>query len=74
MRVVRVIHEHRGGTCDSAFSFALRAVSKDTVVVWIPYLQDADPVCIRLQDLGNLRCRLITVPFWLECSGECLTT
>ena len=50
---MRVIHEHRGGTCDNASSFALRAVSKDTGL--ISDLQDADPVCRRLQNLVNLR-------------------
>ena len=53
MRVMREVYEHRGGTCDSALSFVLRAVSKDTR--FIPDLQDADLVCIWLQDLGNLR-------------------
>ena len=72
MRVTRVINEHRGGTCNNALSFVLMGVSKDTGL--IPDLQDADPVCIRLQDLGNLRLRLITIPFLLVCSGECLTT
>ena len=52
MRVMRVIYEHRGGACDNALSFVLRAVSKKT---GLPDLQDADPVCIRLQDLGNHR-------------------
>ena len=69
---MRAIYEHRGDSCDNALSFVLRAVSKDTGL--IPDLQDADPVCIRLQDLGNLRLRLITIPFLLVCSGECLTT
>ena len=31
--------------------FVLRVVSKNTGL--IPYLQDADPVCIRLQNLGK---------------------
>ena len=53
MRVMRVIYEHRGSTCDIALSFVLRAVSKDKGL--IPDLQDADPVCIRLQNLVNLR-------------------
>ena len=50
MRVMREVYEHRGGTCDNALSFVLTAVSKDTGL--IPDLQNADPVCIRLQDLG----------------------
>ena len=50
---MRAIYEHRGDSCDNALSFVLRAVSKDTGL--IPDLQDADPVCIRLQNLGNLR-------------------
>ena len=72
-RVMRAIYEHKGDTFDNALSFVLRAASKDTGL--IPDLQDADPVCIRLQALGNVRRRLITVPFMLiiECSGECLT-
>ena len=45
--------QHRGGTFDNALSFVLRAVSQNTGL--IPDLQDADPVYIRLQDLGNLR-------------------
>ena len=52
MRVMLAIYEHRGDTCDNVLSFVLRAVSKDTG--FIPD-QDADPVCIRLQNLGNLR-------------------
>ena len=52
MRVMRVIYEHRGGTCDNGLPFVLRAVSKETGL--IPDLQDADPVCIQLQNLGNL--------------------
>ena len=51
MRVMRAIHEHRGDTCDNALFFVLRAVSKNTAL--IPDLQDADPVCIRLQNLGG---------------------
>ena len=69
---MRSIYEHRGDTCDNDLYLVLRVVSKDTGL--IPDLQDADPVCIRLHDLGNLRWRLITVPFLLECSGECPTT
>ena len=53
MRVMRVIYEHRGDTCDNALSFVLRAVSQNAGL--ITDLQDADPVCIRLQNLGNLR-------------------
>ena len=53
MRVMRAIHEHRGDTCDNALFFVLRAVSKNTAL--IPDLQDADLVCIRLQNLGNFR-------------------
>ena len=67
-----MIYGHRGGTCENDLSFVLKAVTKNTGL--IPDLQDADPVCIRLQDLRNLRWRLITVPFLLECSEECLTT
>ena len=52
MQVMRVIYKYRGGTCDNVLSFVLRAVSKDTG--FIPD-QDADPVCIRLQNLVNLR-------------------
>ena len=48
-----MIYEHRGGTCDNALSFILMAVSKKTRL--IPDLQDADPVFIRLHDLGNPR-------------------
>ena len=33
MRVTRVIYEHRGGTCDNALSFVLRAVSTDTGLI-----------------------------------------
>ena len=33
MRVMRVIYEHRGGTCDNALSFVLRAVSTDTGLI-----------------------------------------
>ena len=47
------IYEDRGDTYDIALSFVLRAASKDTGL--IPDLQDADPVCIWLQNLGNLR-------------------
>ena len=50
---MRAIYKYRGDTCDNAFSFVLRVVSKNTGL--IPDLQDADPVCIRLQNLGNLR-------------------
>ena len=53
MRVRRAIYEHRGDTCDNGLSFVLRAVSKNTGL--IPDLQDADLVCIRLHNLGNLR-------------------
>ena len=53
MRVMRAIYEHRSDTFDSAVSFVLRAVFKDTRL--IPDLHDADPVRIRLQNLGNLR-------------------
>ena len=53
MRVMRVIYEHRGGTCENVLSFVLRAVSKNAGL--IPALQDADAVCIPLQDVGNLR-------------------
>ena len=48
-----MIYEYRGGTCDNALSFVFRAMSKNTGL--ISDLQDADPVCIRLQNLGNLR-------------------
>ena len=50
---MRAIYEHRGDTCGNVLSFVLRAVSKDTGL--IPDLQDADPVCIRLQNIANLR-------------------
>ena len=50
---MRVIYEHSGGTCDNALYCVLRAVPKDTVL--IPDLQDADPVCIMLQNLGSPR-------------------
>ena len=53
MRVMRVIYEHRGDTCDIALYFVLRAVSKNTGL--IPDLEDADPVCVRLQSIGNHR-------------------
>ena len=33
MRMMRVIYEHRGGTCDNALSFVLTAVSKDTGLI-----------------------------------------
>ena len=52
-RVMRSIYEHRGDTCDNDLYLVLRVVSKDTGL--IPDLQDADPVCIWLQNLGNLR-------------------
>ena len=71
-RIMRAIYEHRGDTCDNALFFVFKAVSKDTGL--IPDLQDPHPVCIRLYNLGQLRWRLIIVPFLLECSGECLTT
>ena len=61
MRVIRVIYEHRGDTCDNASYFVFRTVSKNTGL--ISDLKDADPVCIRLPNLGNLRWRLVTVPF-----------
>ena len=53
MRVMRVIYEHRGHTCDNVLSFVLRAVSKNTGLILD--FQDADPFCIRLQNIGNLR-------------------
>ena len=53
MRVMGAIYEDRGDTYDIALSFVLRAASKDTGL--IPDLRDADPVCIWLQNLGNLR-------------------
>ena len=53
MRVMRLTYEHRGGMCDNGLPFVLKAASKDKGL--IPDLQDADPVCIRLKNLGNLR-------------------
>ena len=50
---MRAIYEHRGDTWDNSLSFVPRAVSKSAGL--IPDLQDADLVCIRLQNLGNLR-------------------
>ena len=52
MRVMRTIYEHKGDTSDKVLSSVLRAVSKNTGL--IPDLQDADPVCVRLQNLRNL--------------------
>ena len=52
MRVMRAIYEHRSDTCDNALSFVLRAESKVTPLM--PDLHHAYPVCIRLQNLGNL--------------------
>ena len=67
MRRLFVIYEHRRGTCDSALSFVLRAVSTNTGLS--PDLQDANGGVNGFRILETINDGLLRFPFYLLATG-----